>query len=404
MKNLWKKYNSYSLIIRISLGLLIGVLLGIFFPQLTFVSLFGTIFVGALKSIAPLLVFVLVISSIVNAKGSNISNRFSKVIGFYLFSTFSAAFVTVCLCFLFPVKMPLQNAVSESVSIAPPSGITEVFETLLSNIVVNPVSSIANANYIGILFWAILFAVALKNVAGESLATGFKQISDAVAKIVAWIISFAPFGVMGLVFNSVSSNGLGIFNEYGKIVALLLGCMAFIALVITPLIVGLTLRKNPYPLVLRCYKESGITAFFTRSSAANIPVNIALCEKINLDSSFYTVSLSLGSTINMNGAAVTITTMTMATAFALGIDVDFLSAIFLSFIATLGSCGASGVAGGSLLLIPMACSLFGIPADISMTVVGIGFIIGVIQDSVETAINSSTDVIYTATAELSERK
>lgn len=300
--------------------------------------------------------------------------------------------------------MPLQNAVSESVSIAPPSGITEVFETLLSNIVVNPVSSIANANYIGILFWAILFAVALKNVAGESLATGFKQISDAVAKIVAWIISFAPFGVMGLVFNSVSSNGLGIFTEYGKIVALLLGCMAFIALVITPLIVGLTLRKNPYPLVLLCYKESGITAFFTRSSAANIPVNIALCEKMNLDSSFYTVSLSLGSTINMNGAAVTITTMTMATAFALGIDVDFLSAIFLSFIATLGSCGASGVAGGSLLLIPMACSLFGIPADISMTVVGIGFIIGVIQDSVETAINSSTDVIYTATAELSERK
>ena len=399
MKNLWKKYNSYSLIIRISLGLLIGVLLGIFFPQLTFVSLFGTIFVGALKSIAPLLVFVLVISSIVNAKGSNISNRFSKVIGFYLFSTFSAAFVTVCLCFLFPVKMPLQNAVSESVSIAPPSGITEVFETLLSNIVVNPVSSIANANYIGILFWAILFAVALKNVAGESLATGFKQISDAIAKIVAWIISFAPFGVMGLVFNSVSSNGLGIFTEYGKIVGLLLGCM-----VITPLIVGLTLRKNPYPLVLRCYKESGITAFFTRSSAANIPVNIALCEKMNLDSSFYTVSLSLGSTINMNGAAVTITTMTMATAFALGIDVDFLSAIFLSFIATLGSCGASGVAGGSLLLIPMACSLFGIPADISMTVVGIGFIIGVIQDSVETAINSSTDVIYTATAELSERK
>ena len=259
-----------------------------------------------------------------------------------------------------------------------------------------------NANYIGVLTWAIIFGLALKVVASDKTKDVISDLSDVVSQAVKWVINLASFGIMGLVFNSVSTNGIGIFSDYGKLLLVLVGCMFFAGLVVNPLIVGFCLKKNPYPLVFRCLKESGVTAFFTRSSAANIPMNMSLCEKLGLDNDMYSVSIPLGATINMDGAAITITVMTLAAAHTLGIQVDFISAFLLSLLATVAACGASGVAGGSLLLIPMACSLFGISNDIAMQVVGVGFIIGVVQDSFETAINSSGDVMFTATAEFME--
>ena len=383
-----------SLVLRILIGLTIGVLLGLFCPQLTAVSLLGKVFVSALKAIAPVLVAVLVTASIAKAKGG-LGPRFRTVITLYLLSTFMAAVVAVVGSFLFPVKMVLREAVAESA----PGGLDDVFSQLLANMVSNPLYSVTSANYIGILFWAIIVGVALRWKASRQTIQVVGDLSEVISLVVKWIIQFAPFGIMGLVFSSVSESGLEIFTDYGKLLLLLVGCMLFTSLILNPVIVVIYLRRNPYPLVFQCLRESGLQAFFTRSSAANIPVNMDLCKCLGLDPNFYSVSIPLGSTINMNGAAVTITVLSLAVAHTIGIEVTFLSALFLSLIATLGACGASGVAGGSLLLVPMACSFFGISSDVAMQAVAVGFIIGVVQDSVETALNSSSDALFTATAE-----
>jgi serine/threonine transporter len=398
MKNVIQKWNDTSLILRIIIGLVIGIVLALTVPQATAISVLGDLFVGALKAIAPILVFVLVMSSLAQA-GSGIGKRFRTVIFLYMLSTLLASVAAVFASFLFPVTLKLTDAVTDT---APPSGIAEVFTNLLNNIVSNPVSSLMNANYVGILAWSIILGLALKKYASAHTKEALKDISDAVSQAVRWIINLAPFGIMGLVFTSVSENGLSIFKDYGKLLLVLVGCMLVVALIIDPLIAAICLHRNPYPLVFRCLKESGVTAFFTRSSAANIPVNMALCERLGLDKDMYSVSIPLGATINMDGAAITITIMALAAAHTLGISVSIPTAIILSLLSTLAACGASGVAGGSLLLIPMACSLFGISNDIAMQVVGVGFIIGVVQDSVETAINSAGDVLFAATAEYRE--
>lgn len=399
MKKVLNLYTKSPLILRIAIGLVIGVCLGIWVPGASFVTILGDIFVGALKGIAPILVFVLVIASLASA-GNGIGKRFSKVILFYMLSTFLAAVVAVVGSYLFPVTIPLSEAAEQ----AAPAGLAEVFKSLLSNMVMNPVSSIINANYVGILTWAVIFGLALRAVANDKTKSILTDFSEAVSKSVAWVIQLAPFGILGLVYASINENGLEIFTDYGKILLLLVGCMLAVAFIVDPLIVGIALRKNPYPLVFKCFKESGVTAFFTRSSAANIPVNMRLCDKLGLDKEYYSVAIPLGATINMDGAAITITVMSLAAAHSQGIEVNILIAIILSFMATLGACGASGVAGGSLLLIPMACSLLGVNQDVAMQVVAVGFIIGVVQDSLETAINSSGDVLFCATAEYMDWK
>ena len=390
-----KKYNGISLIVRILIGLILGAVLALAAPGAMWITELGNLFVGALKGIAPVLVFVIVTSAL--AQGSSkLDRRFGTVIWLYMLTTFLAAAIAAVASFAFPQNIVLAEAVEGS---AAPQGLSEVLDTLISNFVANPVSSLMSGNYIGILFWACLFGVALKRIASENTKVMLTNIADAVSQIVRWIINLAPFGILGLVYTNVSTNGLSIFTQYGKLLLLLVGTMLFMALIVSPLIIFLYLHCNPYPLVFRCLKESGLTAFFTRSSAANIPVNMALCEKLGLDKDMYSVSIPLGATINMDGAAITITIMTLAAANTLGIQVSLPAAIVLSIMSALGACGASGVAGGSLLLIPMACSLFGISGDIAMQVVGVGFIIGVVQDSVETALNSAGDVEFAATAE-----
>ena len=393
-----KKWTETSLVIRIIIGLVIGALLGLFVPSWTGIGILGHIFVSALKAIAPVLVAFLVCSSIAKAQGG-LGPRFRTVIILYLSATLVAATVAVVGSFLFPVTLSLKDAASGSA----PGGLADVFKNLLSNMVMNPVQSIATANYIGILFWAIIVGLGLKLVASDSTINVITEISDVITLVVKWIIQFAPFGILGLVFTAVSESGLEIFTTYGRLLLLLVGCMLTSVLVFNPLISFIATRRNPYPLLFTCLKESGINAFFTRSSAANIPINMELCGKLGIEEDFYSVSIPLGATVNMNGAAVTITVMTLAVAHTMGIEVSFASALFLSVIATLGACGASGVAGGSLLLIPMACSFFGIPNDVAMQAVAIGFIIGVVQDSVETAVNSSGDAFFTATAEFHNR-
>ena len=397
MKNLLGYYTKSPLILRIAIGLVIGICLGLFVPQAEFVTIFGDIFVGALKAIAPILVFVLVIASLASA-GEGIGKRFKTVIIFYMLSTFLAAVVAVLGSYIFKVTIPLADAVEQSA----PAGLGEVFKALLSNMVMNPIQSILNANYVGILTWAVVLGLALRVSANDKTKEVLTDISNAVSKTVGWVIQLAPFGILGLVYGSISEYGIEIFTSYGKILLLLVGCMLAVAFIVDPLIVAISLKRNPYPLVFKCFKESGVTAFFTRSSAANIPVNMSLCEKLGLDREYYSVAIPLGATINMDGAAITITVMSLAAAFSQGISVNIVLAILLSFVATLGACGASGVAGGSLLLIPMACSLLGIGQDIAMQVVAVGFIIGVVQDSLETAINSSGDVLFCATAEFRE--
>lgn len=399
MKKLFEKWQSLSLIVRILIGLVLGTVLGLFCPGLKVIQILGTIFVGALKAIAPILVFVLVMSALANAQ-TGIGSRFKTVISLYMMSTLLAALVAVLGSFVFPVTMDLEVAAASN---TPPSGIAEVLSNLVTNMVGNPIGALVNANYIGILFWAVIFGIGLKQLASEETRRVILDAANVVSASVRLVIQVAPFGIMGLVFQEVAENGLAIFTTYGKLLALLVGCMLMVALVVDPLIAFLYLKRNPYPLVLRCLKESGLTAFFTRSSAANIPVNMALCEKLGLDRDFYSVSIPLGATINMDGAAITITVMTLAVANTLGVSVDIPTALVLSVLATLGACGASGVAGGSLLLIPMACSLFGIGNDIAMQAVAVGFIIGVVQDSVETALNSSGDVMFCATAEFHDR-
>ncbi|MCR4628188.1 MAG: serine/threonine transporter SstT [Clostridium sp.] len=392
------RYNSVSLIVRIACGLVIGAILALVFPSAAWISEFGTIFVGALKAIAPVLVFVIVAGAL--AQGSSkLDRRFGTVILLYLLTTFMASVLSVFTSVFFPVKIVLGDAAESEVI---PQGLGEVLDTLLRNIVANPIGSIVNGNYIGILLWACLFGLAMKGIGSQTTKQFMLDVSDAISQIVRWVINMAPFGIMGLVYTNVAENGLAIFTQYGKLLILLVGTMLLMALVVSPLVAFVFIGRNPYPLVFRCLKESGITAFFTRSSAANIPVNMALCDQLGLDKDFYSVSIPLGATINMDGAAITITIMTLATCNTLGMQVSIPAAILLSLMSALGACGASGVAGGSLLLIPMACSLFGISNDIAMQVVGVGFIIGVIQDSVETALNSSGDCMFTAIAEFHE--
>lgn len=387
------KYNGVSLIIRIIVGLIAGTALALVVPHMTWIGEFGTLFVSALKAVAPILVFVLVASALAQGN-SKLDGRFGTVLFLYLFTTFLSAVVAVLTSRMFPQTISLGDAADADVV---PQGLSEVVQTLLTNIVANPIQAMIDGNYICILMWACLFGLAMKGIANESSKEFLANVADGVSQVIRWVINLAPFGIMGLVFTSVSENGLAAFTEYGSLLLLLVGTMLLMVLVFGPLVIFLYLHRNPYPLVYRCFKESGLTAFFTRSSAANIPVNMQLCEKLGLDKDMYSVSIPLGATINMNGAAITI--MAMAAANTMGIQISLPAAILLSVVSALGACGASGVAGGSLLLIPMACSLFGISNDIAMQVVGVGFIIGVIQDSVETCLNSASDVEFAATAE-----
>ena len=400
MKQLMKKWNEISLVKRIICGLIIGILLGLTVPQVTVISILGDLFVGALRAVAPLLVLFLVMGALAH-QGNGTRSNMKQVIFLYLFGTFVSGCVAVAASFLFPVTITLTQ--SADTAAAAPSGIGEVLNSLLVSVVSNPVDALANANYLGILACAVLLGIALRK-AGEGTKSSIMQIADAFSLIVRWIINCAPLGVLGLVFTTISEQGLSSLLGYGRLILLLVGTMAFVAFIVNPLITFAALRQNPYPLVLKCLKDSGITAFFTRSSAANIPVNMKLCEELGLDRNTYAVSIPLGSTINMGGASITISILALAAVHTLGISVDIPTAVILCVLSAASACGASGVAGGSLLLVPLACSLFGIPDDIAMQVVGTGFIVGVIQDSCETAINSSTDVLYTAIAEFSQRR
>lgn len=399
MNQFVEKLKNISLINRIIIGMAIGILLGITVPQFTVLGMLGTVFVNALKAIAPLLVFFIVMSALAQHKEGHETNM-KSIVMLYLFGTFAAALVGVIASYAFPITMTLGEGATE---VAAPQGIAAVLQALILKIVDNPLNAIISGNYIGILSWAVLFGMAFRK-ADESVKNILSQVADATSHVVKIVISFAPIGIMGLVFTTVSENGVGVFANYGGLILVLIGSMFFVALVVNPLIVYYMIRENPFPLVFRCLKESGVTAFFVRSSAANIPVNMQLCKDLRLDEDSYSVSIPLGATINMAGAAITITVLTLGAVNTLGIQVDFITALILSVLSTIAACGASGVAGGSLLLIPVACSLFGISNDIAMQVVGVGFIIGVIQDSCETALNSSTDVLFTAAAEFRQWK
>ena len=388
----WKKTN---LIKRISLGIFCGALLAILFPKESAFGLLGEIFVGGLKAIAPLLVFSLVSNALSQQKKGQQSNM-RTVIVLYLLGTFAAAIVAVLASFIFPISIDLTEAKQ---TIASPDGIGQVLSNLLLKLVDNPINALVSANYIGVLSWAVIFGIAMREASQHSKEL-LQTLADITSKIVEWIINLAPFGILGLVYTTISSRGLQALQNYGLLLLLLIATMLFVALIINPQIVFSMLRRNPYPLVWRCLRVSGVTAFFTRSSAANIPVNMKLCQDLKLNPETYSVSIPLGATINMAGAAVTINTLTLAAVHTLGIQVDFGTAFVLSVVAAISACGASGVAGGSLLLIPVACSLFGISNDIAMQVISVGFVIGVIQDSCETALNSSTDVLFTAVAEM----
>lgn len=395
MRSLVTMYQRIGLVPLIIIGLVLGVLIGWLAPSIGIaLGLLGTLFVGALKAVAPVLVFVLVMAAISQHRSGN-EVYVKPVLIMYMFGTFLAALTAVVASFLFPTELVLVNATVEQV---PPANLQEVLTNLLMNLVANPINAIAEANYIGILAWAIIIGFALRQASDTARAV-VSDFSDAISQVVKWIIALAPFGILGLVANTVAETGFASLAGYARILLVLIGCMTFIALVANPLIVFVKTGKNPYPLVFRCLRESGITAFFTRSSAANIPVNMNLARKLGLHEDTYSVTIPLGATINMAGAAITINVLTLATAHTLGIEVSFASALLLSLVATISACGASGVAGGSLLLIPLAASLFSIPNDIAMQVVAIGFIIGVIQDSAETALNSSTDVLFTAAAD-----
>ena len=397
---LLQKLTRTSLVTQIMIGLIAGILLAWLAPAAALsVAFIGKVFVSALKAVAPILVFVLVMASIANHKHGQ-ETHIRPILVLYLFGTFAAAVVAVIASMLFPSNLVLAT---ENVAIAAPGGISEVMQSLLLSVVDNPVSALMNANFIGILAWAIGMGIAIRH-AGDTTRTVLSDLSNGVTLIVRVVIRFAPLGIFGLVASTLASSGFGALLGYLHLLAVLIGCMLFVALVINPLIVFWKLRRNPYPLVFLCLRESGITAFFTRSSAANIPVNMALSERLGLHEDTYSVSIPLGATINMAGAAITITVLSLAAVHTLGIAVDIPTAILLSVVAAICACGASGVAGGSLLLIPLACSLFGIPSEIAMQVVAVGFIIGILQDSAETALNSSTDVLFTAAACMAEEK
>ena len=394
-----KKYREIALIKLIIVGLILGIIIALAAPQaVPAVSVLGDLFVRALKGIAPVLVFVLVMNALAQ-KNSDASASMKPIVRLYVFATFCASLVAVAYSFAFPTVLHLQVADAQ---LAPPSGIVEVLHNLILSVVDNPIHALANANYIGILGWACLAGIAL-HAASDTTKNMLNDFAKTVTKIVQWVIRFAPFGIMGLVANAIGTNGLGALLGYIQILGVLLAAFFTVALVMNPLLVYLHIHRNPYPLVWTTLKESGLYAFFTRSSAANIPVNLALCERLGLDEDTYSISIPLGATINMSGAAITIAVLSLAAAHTLGISVDLPTALLLCLVSTVGACGASGVAGGSLLLIPVACASFGIGNDIAMQVVGVGFIIGVIQDACETALNSSTDVLFTATAEFAQR-
>ncbi|WP_283624876.1 serine/threonine transporter SstT [Clostridium butyricum] len=400
MKNLLYIWNKLSLVKQIIIGLITGIILSLTIPErVKGISIFGNLFVGALKSVAPVLVLFLVMSAICQHKSGKKTNM-KSIIGLYAVGTFLAAIIAVAASFIFPITLTLSGGID---NVSPPGGVGEVLNTLMMNVVDNPVKALSNANYIGILSWALILGFALRNSA-DSTKLVISNFSDAVSKVVELIIRFAPIGIMGLVFDTISTNGIESLLGYGQLLLLLIGCMIFVALVVNPLIVYINIHRNPYLLVIKCLKESGITAFFTRSSAANIPVNMKLCEDLGLNRDTYSISIPLGSTINMGGAAVTISVLSLAAANTLGIQVDVGTALLLSLLSAVCACGTSGIAGGSLLLVPLACSLFGIPNEIAMKVVAVGFVVGVLQDSSETALNSSTDVLFTAAAEFAERR
>ena len=400
MKRFISTWNRTSLIKRIAIGVVVGAVLGLLVPKFTVIGLLGDMFVGGLKAIAPLLVFALVANALSQTREGQQSNM-KTVIVLYLFGTFAAALTAVVSHYIFPISLKLGAAAATKATA--PQGVGEVFKDLLLKMVDNPVNALAQANYIGVLVWAVVFGFAMR-AASNHTKDLLNTLAEVTSQIVRWIINLAPFGILGLVFNTISENGVGVLADYGVLILVLVGTMAFVALVVNPIIAFVMMGKNPFPLVFRCLKDSGITAFFTRSSAANIPVNLQLCKDLGLNPDTYSVSIPLGSTINMAGAAVTINVLTLAAVTTLGIQVDFATALILSVVSAISACGASGIAGGSLLLVPVACSLFGISNDLAMQVVGVGFIVGVIQDSCETALNSSTDVLFTAVAEKSRWK
>ena len=400
MKRFISTWNRTSLIKRIAIGVVVGAVLGLLVPKFTVIGLLGDMFVGGLKAIAPLLVFALVANALSQTREGQQSNM-KTVIVLYLFGTFAAALTAVISHYIFPISLKLGAAAATKATA--PQGVGEVFKDLLLKMVDNPVNALAQANYIGVLVWAVVFGFAMRTASNHTKDL-LNTLAEVTSQIVRWIINLAPFGILGLVFNTISENGVGVLADYGVLILVLVGTMAFVALVVNPIIAFVIMGKNPFPLVFRCLKDSGITAFFTRSSAANIPVNLQLCKDLGLNPDTYSVSIPLGSTINMAGAAVTINVLTLAAVTTLGIQVDFATALILSVVSASSACGASGIAGGSLLLVPVACSLFGISNDLAMQVVGVGFIVGVIQDSCETALNSSTDVLFTAVAEKSRWK
>ncbi len=388
------------LIEQIAIGLVIGIMLAVFVPSaVPFVSIFGDLFVSALKGVAPVLVFILVMNAMTQRKSDGDTNM-KPIVTLYVLGTFAASLVGVPLSFLFPVTLQLSIENSE---INPPSGIAQVLHTLIMNVVDNPVNALLRANYIGILAWAVIIGLAMHSVAKEETKKVFDDLSKGITIVVSWVIRFAPLGIMGLVTQSISASGLSALLSYLKLLGVLIASYALVALVMNPIIVFAKIHRNPYPLVFATIRESGIYAFFTRSSAANIPVNLSLCKRLGLNPDTYTISIPLGATINMAGASITISVLALAAANTLGIQVDLLTALLLCLISTVGACGASGVAGGSLLLIPVACASFGISNDLAMQVVGVGFIISVLEDACETALNSSSDVLFTATAEFAER-
>lgn len=401
LTSLWRAYTGTHLITRIFCGILLGAVLAILCPGINGISILGNLFVGALKSVAPILVAVLVTASVAQASGG-LGKRFGTVIGLYISSTLIASLVAVLASRLFPVTLTLTGV--DAGGEMAPAALSEVIGNLLLGLISNPISAVSNAAYLSVLFWSIVMGLALKNTRSQQAIQVIRQLADAVSLVVQWVIQFAPIGIMGLVYASVSESGLEIFVTYGRLILLLVGCMLMVMLLINPLITFCLLRTNPYPLLWQCLRGSAVSAFFTRSSAANIPVNMSLCKRMGVDEDFYSVSIPLGSTINMDGAAITITVMSLAACHSAGIQVSLSSAFILCILATLGACGTSGVAGGSLLLIPMACAPFGLPGDVAMQVVAIGFIIGVIQDSMETALNSSSDVLFTATADFYNRR
>lgn len=401
LTSLWRAYTGTHLITRIFCGILLGAVLAILCPGINGISILGNLFVGALKSVAPILVAVLVTASVAQASGG-LGKRFGTVIGLYISSTLIASLVAVLASRLFPVTLTLTGV--DAGGEMAPAALSEVIGNLLLGLISNPISAVSNAAYLSVLFWSIVLGLALKNTRSQQAIQVIRQLADAVSLVVQWVIQFSPIGIMGLVYASVSESGLEIFATYGRLILLLVGCMLMVMLLINPLITFCLLRTNPYPLLWQCLRGSAVSAFFTRSSAANIPVNMSLCKRMGVDEDFYSVSIPLGSTINMDGAAITITVMSLAACHSAGIQVSLSSALILCILATLGACGTSGVAGGSLLLIPMACAPFGLPGDVAMQVVAIGFIIGVIQDSMETALNSSSDVLFTATADFYNRR